>query len=268
MSEGFDQTLNSASNAINAGNFQEALTFAREACAMDPSNADAKLMEAIALSQVGQPNDASVSFDTAIRLNPASSKIRFNAAIHAFNGGNFDYARELAQSALSIEPDHAGTLDLIAKLPAPAQTIAPPAGAPFGTANYPRSEGFTGNEPPAGLPFITKLGPTWTTIGWVLTFVGAAFFVFSLMKMLPMFGEMMSAAQSGDQAKTQAVQNKYASPGMSAVGYALSGATLIYTILDLIHRRGNMLWLIGHIPCSCCGLGWITLPIYLLTGRK
>jgi hypothetical protein len=39
-------------------------------------------------------------------------------------------------------------------------------------------------------------------------------------------------------------------------------------VLDLNHRKGNMLWLIMQIPCSCCGLGWLTLPIYLLFGRK
>jgi hypothetical protein len=43
---------------------------------------------------------------------------------------------------------------------------------------------------------------------------------------------------------------------------------VIWSIMDLIDRRGNFIWLIPNVICSCCGFGWITLPIYILAGRN
>ena len=43
---------------------------------------------------------------------------------------------------------------------------------------------------------------------------------------------------------------------------------LIWSIMDIIDRRGNFIWLIPNIICSCCAFGWITMPIYILAGRN
>jgi hypothetical protein len=51
-------------------------------------------------------------------------------------------------------------------------------------------------------------------------------------------------------------------------GFASLIGILIWSIMDILDRRGNFVWLIPNIICSCCGFGWITLPIYILAGRN
>ena len=80
--------------------------------------------------------------------------------------------------------------------------------------------------------------------------------------------ELIKVSQSGDQAMINDLASKFQNPLLQILGYAANFGVIIYMILDLVHRRGSMVWLIAHIPCSCCGLGFVTLPIYLLTGRK
>lgn len=259
MSSDFQNELNQATDAINAGRFGDALNIARNILVTDPSQAQAKLIEAISLSQQGNRSDASEAFRRAVELNPGDAKTRFNAAVHEFNAGNADEAREYANAALAIEPSHKGSKELLERMP---KTV----GAD-GFSGYSRESSADYQPQAEGLPFIKKLGSKWTLIGWLLSGLGLTMFILSLISILPMVGEMTSAMSSGNQeqiAKMQSAQN----PVLTVLGYPVTFAILIYMILDLVHRKGNMLWLIAHIPCSCCGLGFVTLPIYLLTGRK
>jgi tetratricopeptide (TPR) repeat protein len=263
-----EHLLSIASEAINNGRPTDALIAARSALDIDSSNAEAKLIEAIALSQVGDPMEASTAFEAAIRLNPASAKSRFNAGVHAFNGKNFDLARDLAMSAIQIEPNHAGAKQLLSQLPKEFIDEVPASDtfSPAANAAYPRYESQEGQS--AALPFITQLGTTWTVVGVLLSILGFILFLITLMALMPKLSEMMVAA--GNSVKLKEIQDQIkVSPVVSIVTYISYGANVIYVILDLIHRRGNMLWLVGHIPASCCcGLGWITLPLYMLFGRK
>jgi tetratricopeptide (TPR) repeat protein len=259
MNGDFKTELGQATDAINAGKFNEALNSARNILVIDPEQAEAKLIEAIALSQLGNRSDASEAFVQAVELNPNDPKVRFNAAVHEFNAGNSEEARKYANEALERDPTHKGAKDLLSRMP---QTVDA-----NGFSGYSR-ESAAGFSPEAeGLPFIKNLGKNWLLIGWLLSGAGLILFAISLMMTLQNFPQMMSAITSGDQSKLQQISGGQ-NPLITILYYPVLLATLVYMILDLIHRKGNMVWLVAHIPCTCCGFGFVTLPIYLLFGRK
>ena len=261
MSNEIISLLSEATDAINASKFDDALSKARAVLIIDPDHKEAKLIEAVALSQLGNRSEASQAFVQAVNINPTDAKVRYNAAVHEFNSGNAETARILCNQALELEPQHAGAMDLLSRMPQAVDVQN-------GFSGYAREAASQFETAPAGLPFITKLGSTWTVIGWLLTALALGLFVWSLAIMLPNMTELIKVSQSGDEAKINDLASKFQNPLLQILGYAANFGVIIYMILDLVHRRGSMVWLIAHIPCSCCGLGFVTLPIYLLTGRK
>lgn len=256
MSSQLEILVNECTDLVNSGNFSEALVKADAALAIDSNSAAAALARAVCLSQLGNSSDASAAFDLAIRLGPGDAKARFNAAIHEFNLGHYDQAKALAQQAIDLDPSHEGARGLLQRMPAPTGV------------EYPRDGGIGDQVEPEGLPFIKKLGSKWVVIGWVLSLISILSFVNMLVTVVPKWGELMAAAQSNNQAQVQAVQASMTNPALQAFGYFHLALVIVWMILDLIHRKGNMVWLVAHIPCSCCGGSFITLPLYLLLGRK
>ncbi len=259
MSEDQNSMLQQATDFINAGNFTEALERARNILITDPNNGDAKLIEAISLSQMNNSRDASEAFAAAIRLSPTNVKARFNAAVHEFNSGNVGQARTLAAEALNLDPNHEGTKELVSRMgPEQPQMQA--------GVSYPR-EAMAGFEPAnEGIAFVKSLGSKWVMIGWLLAAVSAGLLALTIFGVASHWGEFMSASK--DQAKMQEVMQSMQNPMMQILSYAVLGLNLVWTIMDIIHRKGNFLWLIAHIPCSCCGLSFITQSLYILLGRK
>lgn len=257
MSSQLEVLVNECTDLVNAGQFAEALVKADAALAIDPSSSGAALARAVCLSQLGNSSEASAAFDAAIRLAPGDAKARFNAAVHEYNAGNVDLARSLANQALDLDASHKGAKSLLQRMPAAANQVS-----------YPRDQEMGAEVAHAGLPFITKMGGGWVGLGWTLTVVSVLLFANMLMTVLPKFSEMMAAAQANDQAKSAAIQASMTNPAMQVIGYLHLALVVVWMILDLIHRKGNMLWLIAHIPCSCCGGSFLTLPLYILFGRK
>lgn len=259
MSSQLEVLVSECTDLVNAGQFAEALVKADAALAIDPNSPGAALAKAVCLSQLGNSSEASAAFDHAIKVGPGDAKTRFNAAVHEFNSGNVDVARSLAQQALELDSRHEGAKNLLQRIPAPAGQAA----------SYPRDQMMADDVQHAGLPFITKLGSTWVILGWILAVAALAFFILDLGPALEGFRTAMAAQGDPEkikqmQADLQAKQNMV----LSVMGLGVRILTVLWGLLDLIHRRGNMVWLIPHLPCSCCGLGWLTLPIYILFGRK
>ena len=265
MSEDPNSHLQQATDFVNAGNYNEALEMARAVMVGDPSNGDAKLIEAISLSQLGNSRDASEAFAAAIRLAPTNVKARFNAAVHEFNNGNVGEARVLANEALSLDPSHEGTKELMTRMGPETPVMA-------NGVSYPRENMVDFQPPHEGISFIRKNSKVWTAIGWTIS--AASLFTFVLMwaMILPHVGEVMDATKNNDQTKIQALSKSFSSPLLTMSSYGFVALNLVYMIMDIIHRKGNFIWLIVHIPCSCVGAciggNFITLPIYMLFGRK
>lgn len=258
MSDGVKKALDEATEAFNAGRFGKARELSQNVLASEPENAEATLIFAVSSSQIGDKTGASDAFSRAIELDVTNPKVRFNAAVHEFNAGNLGLAKALAEQALSLDPDHVGSKALLEKIPADSSLIS----------NYTRVPENQFETTHAGIPFITRLGNKWVAIGWTVAVLSLVVFVATLVRQLPYMPELMDAAMKQDQAQIQGIMKKLSNPVIDLLGFALNVANLLFVLLDLIHRRGNMLWLIGNIPCNCVGLGFFSTPAYLLFGRK
>jgi tetratricopeptide (TPR) repeat protein len=260
MSEDHNSPVQQATDLVNSGNYEEALEQSRALLVTNPNNADAKLIEAISLSALGNHRDASEAFSAAIQMAPTKAKPRFNAAVHEFNVGNVGPARLLANEALNLDPKHEGVARLLERI-GPEPKMAP-------GLTYPREFAADFEVPNEGIPFIKRLGSGWVLIGWILSLLSAFSFFYGLAGLLSHYSEISSAMQSADQSHIRTIAQSMQNPIMSGLGYILVGINLVWMIMDLIHRKGNFVWLLPHVPCSCVGFSFITMPIYILFGRK
>jgi len=265
MSEEQQSSLEQATDLVNSGNYIEALERSRSILVTDPTNGDARLIEAISLSNLGNVSDASEAFASAMEMVPDNVRIRFNAAVHETNAGNAEQARSLAKSVLDSEPDHQGAKDLLARL----DLTSGPQVAP---GSYPRQTAASIEVPYEGIAFLRNHGPLWTAIGWAISALSILFFIYFWATMIPHLGDFSAAASSPDKDATKKLMASTATPLLMYAPLSLLLPNVIYMIMDIIHRKGSFTWLFAHIPCSCIGaLGGgncVILPIYMLLGRK
>lgn len=278
MPESYDREglIDRATDAINDGQPARALEIADEIRRGEGPNADEALIRGIALSSLGRTAEASDAFAEATRRAPESHKARFNAAVHEFNAGNIAGARQLADEAQGLDPTHGGTRALIEKIA--AQSAAGPEAPPRLAVNDLTPKPPAPNDPrevPRGgypgepLEWIGRMGSGWTAIAFVICAVAFLSFV----------AVTTIAAREGAFAKTdvslaQAIQNTQRLQGdptylaANLVSQFTGIVAILWTVLDLVRRRANFLWLMAIVPCSCLSFGWLVLPLYLLFGRK
>lgn len=271
MSEQSSQFIQQATQALQDGNFQAAIELVDQALASEPNNSDALVLKGIAQAQSNQPDAASQSFRSAISADPSNPKAYYNLATHLYQVNQKAEAIAMAQEALRIDPRHAAARELLTLLEqeqtGAGQPIETPGGTTAPTTPYVRP-GYD-QKAPGSVAFVEKMGKNWTAIGWTLSLMSLAVFIFALATLLPMYIEMFS-----DMSKAQTVAQQMQSrlgPGyyiLSIVGWIIRIGVIGWSILDMVNRRGNYLWLIAILPCSCCGMEWLTLPLYLLLGRK
>jgi tetratricopeptide (TPR) repeat protein len=142
----------------------------------------------------------------------------------------------------------------------PPQPTSPPPAGPY-PGGPPLRSGY--ETPEHSLAFVKNMGGAWTAIGWFLAVANLMVLAGSLIVMWPVIQEAMANPQAAEQMQS--------SPGMMMINvlWLVSLVGIVgWTIFDLIDRRGNFLWLLPNILCSCCLFGWIALPIYLLAGRN
>lgn len=262
MSDRYAKAVELATEALNAGRFEDALNEALGVLALEPNHPDAVLLQAIALSQLGRAQEASDAFVRAVSLAPSSAKARYNAAVHEFNRGNRDVSLQLVNDALTIEPNHPSAKDLRGRIAV--------------DVSYPGLQARS--TPPmttTGIPFIEKLGSVWTGMGWVLS---VSIFICSVGPLLlvfrsPSFRAFMSNGNPAAKSLveffdfTAKIAVEIPAIGvMNVLGNLLTLGVIVFLILDLNHRRGNYLWLLPTIFCGCMGFSWLVLPLYLLLG--
>ena len=261
MGEEQKTALQRATDFANSGNYSEALEISRSILVAEPTNGDAKLIEAISLSQLGNVRDASEAFSDAIELDPTNPRIRFNAAVHELNSGSTEQARAYAQATIDLDSSHQGAKDLLARLP------EAPNFATFGSI-YPREKAVEFEPEYGGIPLIEKLGPAWMGIGIFLGMLSLGLFIWTFVLVVPQFSAFMDAVSSQDQTKMKSIMGVLGSPVLQILGWVGPVANLIWMIMDVLHRRRGYFWLIGHIPCSCVGAGFVTQFAYMIFGRK
>jgi len=298
------QFIDQASQSIQSGQYEAAIPLLDQALALSPANIDAHILKGICLSQTGKPAEATDSFNKAIILDPNSAKAHFNLAVHQYSQGLKREALESAKAASALDGAHTGARQMISTIEkelgmgeaisgpnindplSPSQ--APPVGAmssnpydsprqvgqpagphvgghiPTPTENPYMKQPYS--QPAHSIPFVENLGGAWVGIGWglaVLSFIGFA------VAIVAVFSALGGANFSDPEAVNRAMESKSGLMWISRIaGFGSLIGILIWSIMDIIDRRGNFVWLIPNIICSCCGFGWITLPIYILAGRN
>jgi len=314
------QFIDQATQSIQGGQFDGALSLIDQALALAPDDADAHILRGICLSQTGQPAAATEAFNRAVALDPNSAKARYNLAVHQYALGQKLDALARSREAIQIDPSHAGAKQLVQTLEAelagpspqgmpnpndplsvpppvvPPVTTAPQAN-PYGAAQPPSetprvAEPGMPSPPPSGpgpmptnlppvsnpyaksgyaepahsLPFVENMGSAWVAIGWFFAALSLLGFIIGIVIFASAFGQF-------DPNKPELIQAAMEkSSGLLWIsriaGFGSLLGIVIWSIMDLIDRRGNFVWLIPNVLCSCCGFGWITLPIYILAGRN
>ncbi|RYG63509.1 hypothetical protein EON77_20855 [bacterium] len=289
MPEPYDREglIDRATDAINGGDPTRALEIAEEIRKGEGPSADEALIRGIALSSLGRGAEASDAFAEATRRAPNSHKARFNAAVHEFNAGNLVGARQLAEEALALEPTHGSTRELVGKIDEAQKppvledlSVREETGAaaprPGSSATYARLDPSTAAYPrpddEEALPWIGRLGPRWLHIGLAIVGVNLLTFILLAIFALRASGEspartMGEAIEAGTRA-AQGLQTLPAYQVLSLLDFFAHVAAILWTIFDLVRRKGNFLWLVLVVPLSCLSLAWAVLPAYIALGRK
>lgn len=262
------QFIEQATQSLQGGQFAQALELANQAVELAPENSEAHLLRAIALSQSNQPQAATDAFRQSISLNPEVAKTYFNFAVHLYSQGQKVEALSMANEAARLEPSHAGARDLILRIESESGLQAPStpvqSGAPQTYASPQESGVRPGYEAPEhSIKFVENMGGGWLTIAWVLSFIDLAVLAFSMLTVIPLFQKYQ-----GDPTGMQAAMQHAIPVGLTVISWVGKGGMLGWLIVDMLDRRGNWLWVIPQVLCGFCGCGFITLPIYLLAGRK
>ncbi|MEQ1932494.1 MAG: tetratricopeptide repeat protein [Fimbriimonadaceae bacterium] len=252
--------LNQATQSVQSGQFDQALTLVDQCLALDPSNGDAYLLRGIALSQTKQPDLAQAAFRAAADLMPGSPKPLFNLAVHLYGTGYKREAYDAANEALQLDPSHAQARDLASRLqqelgiPAPGIPTAGPEGPqaqnPYAQgANYyrPGYENQTGQV--HSIAFVERMGANWDKIGLIICGVSMLLLLLGLGNLMSQWDAIMTSFRGGtpyQQPSTplSVIQN--------ILGWVTSLSALFWVISDIADRRGSWLWLVGFILCCCC----------------
>lgn len=107
-----------AVNALQAGNVEEGLEFARQAVDEDPRYSHAHQILGIALAKAGKAEEATEAFRRGVQTNPYDPSAYYNLALHYYNTGDKSAAMAMCQEAIRCDAKHARSIDLLKKIEA------------------------------------------------------------------------------------------------------------------------------------------------------
>jgi tetratricopeptide (TPR) repeat protein len=249
-----------ARRSLQSGQAAPALALLTQANVLEPNSPSTLMLQGIALSRMNQPAAASDAFRQAIAVAPNDGKILFNYAIHLYSYGERQEALAAVQSALKANPEHAGSLELAGKIerdlglgPGFIRASTPHQPPPQYRGGYEAQEVHT-------IPLLGRISIAWTCFGWFLAIVSAG--------VLILFVAILAQSSQAPGGYGDALSAGPLS-GVLKITYMISLlATIFFSVMDLLDRRGNWTWLVPLVLLSFVGLGWIGLPLYLLSERK
>jgi|GEM_PF-2190007 len=273
MNEEVRKHLDAGSALLRENNALGALAEFEAALALAPDSAEVFTLRGIALSQLSRTEEATTSFQRAIGLDPTNAKAFYNFATHLYQIGRKPEARTYASECLIRDPGHKSSQDLIALIDqeAMAPPVMPPTpGMPYGQPLPPETQYVRpGYAPTAGgLAFIDKLGPSWMVLGWAVIIVSCAISIYQWSVIFPAMSTLFENMGKTQNFEKEAMKMQGLIPlWLTILGYVSQIGAIAWGVADIVHKRGNFLWLAPLIICTCCGAPWMILPIYILGGR-
>lgn len=283
--------LDSATQALQGGQFSQALELVEQAIALTPEDSEAFVLKGIAHSQLQQADEATEAFRHAIMLAPVSVKAYYNLAVHYFAIGQKAAAVEMAHEAVRLDPQHVGAKDLLNRVEAetrPGHPAAPDpsvhdplAAPPEGTAG-PQQPGQPAGPYQAApqtfyrqgyesknvhsIAFIENMGKSWDTVGYAIGAVSTVLGVTSLVQQFQFYSSHNWDFVAAQQA-LQAQGPVYGNMLLFLLGMFTLLMSILWMIMDITDRRGNWLWFLPYVLCCCCGLQGPVMMIYIWKGR-
>ncbi len=257
------QLIDQAETAIRANNPQYATELLRQSILYNGKDADAYILLGIALAQVGMPADSENALKRATHLAPESVKARYNLAVHQYSQGQVRAALNSARKATELDRSHEGSRKLAERI---EQELGIGAGdQPQTTAagNPSPAEQDPGRGADGGAPFVDRVGQAWTPIAWFIVLLSAVGLVLTLTIVSPSLGQNVEP-----DAFVKGFSHDPRSFIASALAFTSMFFGIVWTAMDAINRKGNLLWLLPQVFCGCTGFTFIVLPVYLLVGRK
>lgn len=257
--------IEDAATMIQAGNPQLALENLRQSILYNGKDPEAYILLGVSLAQVKRPVDAENAFIKATKLDPTSAKAFYNLAVLMYAEGRPRKAYEVVLKGLDAMPAHAASIELKDKLVRElgdkavedVKARVRPQKAP-----EPVREGYQ-EENVEAMPFIRDMGKLWTVMGVGLVILSFLGFLLAVLTLYP--------SVSGGNFNRTTIEDLQRTPGFSVLQVTFVVTTisaLAWQILDLLHRRGHMMWIIPQAFCGCIGFAWVILPLYMVFGRN
>ncbi len=276
--EQVEQFIREAQQTMQTGHFAPALELTEQALALDPTSSDAHVLMGVALAQLNRPEEATQAFLAGIRFGPQNTKAFFNLAVHYHQQGQKALSEEMARETLRINSDHPGAKSLLGgndsanepdsqmmrEVPRTSSETEP--GAP----NNARSQTTATFRPgydastEGSLQFVERMGKGWVFIGMSLALLSLLIGFFAWADFL----QVLSQIGVGGDPNAIGAMIESSNTWLSVLSTLISLISLLWMIFDVIHRRGNWLWMLPYVLCCCCSFGGVCQLIYLWQGRK
>lgn len=254
------ELIDSASQALNRGDFETALSLARDAIGEQPASADAFVVLGIAHANLGNAADADAALRYAAQLAPDSARAHYNLATHLYRTGRREEAATAVEAALRADPMHPASRDLRKLLEServdPLHLESPLEAPPVQQApnvGTDRSESW-----------IAGLGAVWPLFGWV-----AVILLFAQDFMFRRLTADIAKKATGEQMFNPALGAEVLQVVPSwllAMLVVTNVVVLAWLVADIAAKRRSWFWLAPTLLC-CLVASWMTPLIYLTTSR-
>ncbi len=224
-------------DAIALGNFDAALSQADLAIANQPGSDEAHLLKGVALARLNRGTEALQALATSISLNPNKPNAYVQMAWQLDQLGRRDEAIRQAETALRIDPaNHEASRLLNAWKPMEHS------GAYQNPSAYPReAPSMAGGT----LEFINKMGDRkWMSIFWV---VYAGYFLVSVFLVYFYFASLSTLLETANR-ESAVLPGPLMLTGVLSVPFSIG--TIIWGVMDIVHKRTSWAWLIVFICCA------------------
>jgi tetratricopeptide (TPR) repeat protein len=253
-----------ANKAIQEGNYSNALNMLDEAGELDPNDPEIYELRGIAHAQLGLAEAAVESLRKATMLAPTAKNF-YNLAVHLYDIGDKADAHDAVREALRLDPKHLSAKKLLRKIAGTGgdpQFVSGGKSLDTTVAATKKLYGFGKKH------LFTVFGDhqrEWTNLGW--TIVGL-----SVLSTIVIKFNFPFAAPPKPDMKSVFMGYK---PIDSLSAFATIGffttmilASMIWTSIDLIDRRGRALWMVPMMICCFLFMPFLPQALYMFAGRK
>lgn len=256
--------IEAAREALAGAHYSKALQILDDAEEAGESSSNLHLLRGIAFAQTGRAEAATESLQKAAKLDPTIVPL-YNLAVHLANIGEKEDALNLAKRCQKLAPESTGVASLIQSIESASDEAAFSAG---GTALAPtrlakkRRYGF-GRKHLFEVLAVNQR--QWVAFGWVVV-------------ALAMLAALWVKVDFPLSAPTHAnVKNPFLGyapkPGLGSfaeIAFFVFSilASMIWTSVDLIDRRGRALWMIPMMLGCFLFLPFVPQMLYMAIGRR